>query len=57
MEQGLAQQMVYGDGQGQNTKHYYAGKKKKASSCGCSSKSPGTPRKKKKCGCSGGCAK
>jgi hypothetical protein len=25
MEQGLAQQMVYGSGEGQNTKHYYAG--------------------------------
>lgn len=36
MEQGLAQQMVYGDGEGQNTKHYYAGVKK-----------PGV--KKKKC--------
>jgi hypothetical protein len=28
MEQGLAIQMVYGDGEGQNTKHYYAGAKK-----------------------------
>lgn len=28
MEQGLAQQMVYGNGEGQNTKHYYAGVKK-----------------------------
>lgn len=25
MEQGLAQQMVYGSGEGQNTKHFYAG--------------------------------
>jgi len=40
MEQGLAQQMVYGDGNGQNTVHYYAGtikknkkSKKKAPSC------------------------
>jgi hypothetical protein len=30
MEQGLAAQMVYGDGEGQNTKHYYAGVKKPA---------------------------
>lgn len=37
MEQGLAQQMVYGSGKGQNTKHYYAGVKKMAT-------------KKKKCG-------
>lgn len=29
MEQGLAAQMVYGNGEGQNTKHYYAGVKKK----------------------------
>lgn len=36
MEQGLAVQMVYGDGKDQNTKHYYAGVKKK-------------PVKKKKC--------
>jgi hypothetical protein len=36
MEQGLAAQMVYGNGEGQNTKHYYAGVKKK-------------PTKKKKC--------
>ena len=49
--------MVYGDGQDQNTKHYYASKKKKAPSCGCASKSPGTPKKKKKCGCKGGCAR
>lgn len=35
MEQGLAQQMVYGSGENQNTKHYYAGVKK-------------TPTKKKK---------
>lgn len=34
MEQGLAVQMVYGDGSDQNTKHYYAGsiKKKKVKS-------------------------
>ena len=25
MEEGLAQQMVYGSGEGQNTKHFYAG--------------------------------
>lgn len=25
MEQGLAAQMVYGNGEGQNTTHYYAG--------------------------------
>lgn len=25
MEQGLAQQMVYGNGEGQNTTYYYAG--------------------------------
>ena len=25
MENGLAQQMVYGSGENQNTKHYYAG--------------------------------
>lgn len=25
MEEGLAQQMVYGSGSGQNTKHFYAG--------------------------------
>lgn len=37
MEQGLAQQMVYGDGKDQNTKHYYAGVKK-------------TVAKKRKCG-------
>lgn len=43
MEQGLAAQMVYGDGKDQNTKHYYAGTKKK------------TIRKKKGCGC--GCKK
>ena len=30
MEQGLAEQMVYGDGKSQNTKHYYAGVKKTA---------------------------
>jgi hypothetical protein len=36
MEQGLAAQMVYGDGEGQNTKHYYAGVKK-------------ATKKKKKC--------
>ena len=29
-EEGLAQQMVYGSGEGQNTKHYYAGTLKKA---------------------------
>lgn len=28
MEQGLAVTMVYGNGEGQNTKHYYAGAKK-----------------------------
>jgi len=57
MEQGLAGQMVYGDGKSQNTKHYYAGVKKKSSGCNCSSKTPGTPKRKKKCGCSKGCAK
>lgn len=25
MTEGLAQQMVYGDGKGQSTKHFYAG--------------------------------
>jgi hypothetical protein len=42
MEQGLAAQMVYGDGEGQNTRHYYAGtvKKKKKSKKGCK-----TPKK------------
>ena len=29
MDQGLAAQMVYGSGEGQNTKHYYAGARKK----------------------------
>lgn len=29
MEQGLATQMVYGNGEGQNTTHYYAGARKK----------------------------
>lgn len=47
MEQGLAQQMVYGDGANQNTKHYYAGVKKvkskkkrskKKNSCCCKNK-------------------
>jgi hypothetical protein len=28
MEQGLAAQMVYGNGENQNTKHFYAGVKK-----------------------------
>lgn len=47
-DQGLAQQMVYGDGAGQNTKHVYAGtikkvktkkKRKKAKgSCCCGEK-------------------
>ena len=36
MNQGLAHQMVYGSGEGQNTKHFYAGAGK-------------MPRKKKKC--------
>jgi len=36
MEQGLAAQMVYGNGENQNTKQYYAGVIKK-------------PRKKKRC--------
>ena len=30
MEQGLAATMVYGNGEGQNTKHYYAGAGKTA---------------------------
>jgi len=30
MEQGLAAPMVYGEGEGQSTKHYYAGDKKSA---------------------------
>lgn len=36
MEQGLASTMVYGDGAGQNTMHYYAGvnKGKKMKKCG-----------------------
>lgn len=29
MEQGLAQQMVYGSGESQNTKHYYVNTDKK----------------------------
>ena len=29
MEQGLAHQMTYGSGEGQNTKHFYAGAAKK----------------------------
>ena len=29
MENGLAHQMVYGSGSDQNTKHYYAGAKRK----------------------------
>lgn len=28
MEQGLAEQMVYGTGEGQNTTHYYVGTQK-----------------------------
>lgn len=32
MEQGLASTMVYGDGAGQNTKHYYAGTVKRKKS-------------------------
>lgn len=51
MEQGLAHQMTYGDGKGQNTVHYYAGakKKKKAKSCGCD-----MPKKRP---CKKGCGK
>jgi hypothetical protein len=62
VDQGLAHQMTYGDGNGQTVTHYYAGvkkkprkkkkkprkKKKKASSCGCS-------MKKKSVKCQGGC--
>lgn len=44
MEQGLAQQMVYGDGEGQNTKHYYAGAKK-------STKKAKNKKKKNKSSC------
>lgn len=36
MEQGLAHQMVYGSGSGQNTTHFYAGAGK-------------SPKKRKKC--------
>ena len=32
MEQGLAHQMTYGEGKGQNTMHYYAGTKTKVKS-------------------------
>lgn len=53
MEQGLAQQMVYGNGEGQNTAHYYAGSKKKTKSCGCSSKK--RKKTKAKSGCKRGC--
>jgi hypothetical protein len=55
VDQGLAHQMTYGDGNGQTVTHYYAGvkkkprkKKKKASNCGCS-------MKKKSVKCQGGC--
>lgn len=37
MEQGLAQQLVYGEGKGQNMKHFYAKKgllRKKSKKCG-----------------------
>ncbi len=37
MDEGLAHQMTYGDGSGQNTKHHYAGtiksKKRKTGPC------------------------
>jgi len=39
--------MTYGDGKGQNTVHYYAGKVKKGRN----------KKKGKKCGCKGGCAR
>ncbi len=32
MDQGLAHQMTYGSGQGQNTTHYYSGAKAKVKS-------------------------
>ena len=43
MEEGLAQQIVYGSGEGQNTKHFYAGtinvpKKTKKKKCNKKSK-------------------
>ncbi len=41
MDQGLAHQMTYGTGEGQNTKHYYMGVKKVAKKKKCNKK----PRK------------
>lgn len=49
MEQGLAQQMVYGNGEGQTVTHFYAGVKKRKKcgdkACKCCTK---CSKKKKK---------
>lgn len=44
MEQGLAATMAYGNGEGQNTQHYYAGAVKKDKKMACKTKGKSKPK-------------